>query len=276
MNSEDNQGLDRLHPALAALRANLNQTGDWPDPADRLLSHLHQPSQSMPSSEEENAAVLSLIVSDVLNGVDIADRYPALFRRLMEDEDLRQAFLDALEAMEDSRQETKPLLDLPQHTFDFLKMAAPKPSIEYASPAKWRMAWQQTIDQLENIFFSATIPQPVYRSVDDLEEPWFTLFRSDVEVAQARLSVVLEAIWMTDMSDTLQMQVAVGFTPGPSEPTARTPDLRARLSWGQYEETVTITQRGRATFPILPLDLILDEAAQHFTADLQLTLEPAL
>lgn len=276
MSSEDHQGLDRLHQTLAILRANLNQTGDWPDSADRLLIHLDRPAQSTPSSEEENAAVLSLIVSEVLNGVDIAERYPALFRRVLEDEELRQAFLDALEAMESGRQEAQPPLDTPQHTLDFLKAAAPQPSIEYASPAKWRMVWQQTIDQLESLFFPASAPQPAYRSIDDLEDPWFTLFRSDVEVAQAQLSVALEAIWMADPSDTLRVEVAVGFTPDPGEPAAQLPDLSARLTWGQYEEAVTITRRGRATFPRLPLNLVRDESTQRFTASLHFTLEPAL
>ncbi|HLF25884.1 MAG TPA: hypothetical protein VJG32_06075 [Anaerolineae bacterium] len=275
MSSEDNRRLEGLQQVLAVLREQLSQTGDWPDSAERLLTHLDQPSPLAPRSEEENDAVLSLIVSDALKGIDIADRYPTFFHKVMADEDLRQAFLDALEAMEESRQEAKPSLDIPQPAFDFLKAATPKPAIEYTFPAKWRIIWQQTIGQLESIFFPAATPQLAYRAVDDLEDPWFTLFRSDVEVAQAQLSVVLEVIWMTDTSDTLQMQVAAGFTLSPSEPIVPIPDLRAHLTWGQYEATVMITRRGRATFPPLPLYLVLDESARHVTADLQLTLEPA-
>lgn len=44
--------------------------------------------------------MLSLVVNDALEGVDIARRYPAFYRLLLADPRLRWAFLEALEIRE--------------------------------------------------------------------------------------------------------------------------------------------------------------------------------
>ena len=264
------------HDVLAALRALADQPDNWPDKADRLIANLGQIPQSDLVFDQENETLLSLVLDDALKGVDISSRYPVFFQQLLNDQDLRQTFLDALEALEAQPSESIVVSHSPQPVFDFLKAPTAKPIIEFVSPAKWRLIWQAALDQIQSIFFSAAQFEPVYRSDDYLEDNWVTLFRDEIEINQAQVNVVLEAVRLLAAPDMLQLQIAVSVTPDPGEMTDRLPDLTAHLTWGLYDHSVTITQRGRATFPSLPLSLVLDETNQHVTSDLQLIVEPAL
>lgn len=44
--------------------------------------------------------LLSIMVDEAANGVDIMRRHPAFYHKLLDNVDLRQAFLDALESLE--------------------------------------------------------------------------------------------------------------------------------------------------------------------------------
>jgi hypothetical protein len=258
---------------LAALRALRKQPENWPEQADRLLAHLDQSSRTGDWPDHEDETLLSLAVDDALKGIDISRRYPAFFQRLLVDQALRHAFLDTLEALES--QSTSLTAD-PQPDLNFLNTPTLLPMLEFVSPARWRLVWQAALDQIQQIFFSAAQFEPIYRSDDYLEDAWFTLFRNEIDIDRAHVSVVLEAARLITTPDQLQLHIAVGVTPDQTATTDRLPDLRAQLLWGAYDQAVTITQRGRATFPPLPLNLVLDEASQRITSDLRLIVEPAL
>jgi hypothetical protein len=49
--------------------------------------------------------------------------------------------------------------------------------------------------------------------------------------------------------------------------------MKASLQWGGDELTVVPDRYGRAQFPLLPLDTILDESGNHILSDLHLSLE---
>lgn len=276
MSSHIDPLLDGQHSVLTALRALLNHPEDWPEEADHLLAHWNQLPQPGSTSDQENETLLSLAVDDALKGVDISIRYPAFFQQMLVDQDLQQAFLDTLDALEKHADNPSAIPTVPQHTFDFLLASTVKPIVEYVSPAKWRLTWQATLEQIQNTFFAAAQFEPAYRSDDYLEDAWFTLFRNEVEIDRAQASVVLEAVRLIATPDMLQLHIAVGITPDQSETTVQLPDLRAQLTWGPYDQVVTVTQRGRATFPSLPLNFVLDETHQHITSDLRLIVEPAI
>ncbi len=259
--------------ARAILRALADQPDNWPATADELLSRLSQASHRAVDSSEENDTLLSLVVDDALKGVDISRRYPVFFQRLLADDELRRAFLETLEAAENR---AIPATAAAEPALSFLQTPARHAILEVVSPNRWRLRWQAALDQLQQLFFSADQVQPAYRAADYLEDAWFTLIRDEIAVDQFRASVLLEAARLMTSPDHLQLHLAVGLTPDRMVVTERLPELRAQLTWGTYDQTVTITQRGRATFPLLPLQLILDETTQHVTADLQLIVEPAL
>lgn len=259
--------------ALAVLRTLRDQPDNWPEQADQLLAHLGQstPLGDMPDHEDET--LLSLAVDDALKGVDISTRYPAFFQHLLVDAALRRAFLETLEDL-DSQPVSLPIDSQPN--LGFLSALTLQPIIEFVSSARWRLSWQATLDQIQQILFAADSFQPAYRSDDYLEDNWFTLLRNEVDIDQTHASVVLEAVRLMTAPDQLQLHIAVGLTPDWATATDRLPDLRAQLIWGAYDQAVIITQRGRATFPPLPLNLVLDAASQRITAGLRLTVEPAL
>ena len=63
----------------------------------------------------QDIALLSILVSEAFADVDITRRYPALYRILLADPNMQEAFLDAMETLEQERNGTlEPLpLDAP-------------------------------------------------------------------------------------------------------------------------------------------------------------------
>lgn len=69
------------------------QHGHWSDNAERLFVHLAQNNfQPMPVTNEQKQ-LLGQAVEDALNGVDIVEHYPALFRDLLHNAALRSEFV---------------------------------------------------------------------------------------------------------------------------------------------------------------------------------------
>ena len=54
----------------------------------------------------QDTALLSVLVSEAFAGVDITRRYPMLYRILLADPNMQEAFLDALETLEQERNGT--------------------------------------------------------------------------------------------------------------------------------------------------------------------------
>ncbi|MBU0690542.1 hypothetical protein KKC97_06310 [bacterium] len=54
----------------------------------------------------QDTALLSVLVSEAFAGVDITRRHPALYRILLADPNMQEAFLDALETLEQERNGT--------------------------------------------------------------------------------------------------------------------------------------------------------------------------
>lgn len=264
------------HYLLAGLRALLDQPGNWPEKADELLAKLGQVSQPEFVSDQENETLLSLMVDDALKGVDISTRYPAFYQQMLVDVELRQAFLTALEDLEKPASASVQLTDRSPLNFDFLKAPSIKPTIEFVSRANWRLIWQDTLERIQQTFFSSAQFEPAYRSDNYLEDNWFTLLRDEVEIDQMQVAVVLEAMRRLATPDLLQLQIVIGIALDSGEMLERLPNFNARVTWGVYDHVVTVSQRGRTTFPPLPLDLVLDGTHQRVTSDLRLIVEPAL
>lgn len=86
--------------------------------------------------------MLSLVVNDALEGVDIARRYPTFYRRLLADPQLRRAFLEALEILEkDKTGELVPLPDQLDVDLTFLEWAHPLSAMVDTEPSgSWRLS----------------------------------------------------------------------------------------------------------------------------------------
>jgi hypothetical protein len=214
--------------------------------------------------------MLSIIVNDALNGVDIAKRYPTFFNRLLQDEEMQASFIDAIETAEKD-QELPASLAV---NIDFLSALTLKPSLEVFSKEKWRVQWKRTIDQLQAIFSPAEL---AYRSIPGFyDDPWFTLLRDEFEVDGNAVSVVLDGTLSEKEDDSIEVILKVALTDLATNQEI-SPNLIGILNWGEYQgETQIIAGRGGA-FPPLTIATILDSNKENIIADLQLELvkEPA-
>jgi hypothetical protein len=78
-------------------------TEGWPETTKALLANRAQWDQESEPGSEDDFELLSLIVDEAAQGVDIARRFPAFRARMMGNADLREAFLETLELLVDSR-----------------------------------------------------------------------------------------------------------------------------------------------------------------------------
>lgn len=221
--------------------------------------------------------MLSFILDDALRGVDIKSQYPTFYRRMLENGKLRRAFLDGLDILERSRSGSlEPLPGPPWQDLSFLRTELVFRTVEWAAGRKWRAVWQQTIGQLQMVFFPTTQQQNVVHRGEDnlLENKWFSLFRDEVEIDRVIYAVLLEASTQMEDPEALDITLAVGITSQTSEEELIPAALLVNLKWGNYQQVMRVTERGWANFPPLPLTEVLDESGNYFIADLRLSLEP--
>jgi len=225
------------------------------------------------SFEEEQ--MLSLILSDVLNGVDITEAYPAFYQLLRANVNLRASFLEALEILEKSiAGELAPLPGSPSRDLGFLQIASPAQTVEQSAEGAWRITWTQAVEQLSRLLLAPPISTGLaYRSaIDFFEEVPFTLFQSEIELDDSKVTALLEAVQSIDEPEFLRLALLVAIG-GDLDEENRPGKLRAELQWGDYHASVPVEDDGRAVFPPVPLSTVLDEAREQVQANLQLTLE---
>jgi hypothetical protein len=217
--------------------------------------------------------MLSLIVSGILNGEDLASRYPAFYRKLLGNAELRQAFLDALDSLESERAgEMIPMPPAARGSLDFLtSQRNAAPLVEVFDQQRWRAIWQRSLEQLRAIFSPSEL---AYRADVLAEDPWFTLLRDELDASGDTFAVTLECTLSNDMENALAAFLRLAVTLGSSSKPAAFP-LKASLQWGDYHESILIPEEGRARFPDIPLAAVLDEQERNVQSGFLLSLESA-
>ena len=216
--------------------------------------------------------MLSIIVDEASQGVDISKRYPTLYRKLIKNVRLRQAFIDILGSLEKEEQnEFVALPKSPTINLDFLKEHSSEPILEILDQDTWRISWLRTFDQLREIFSPREF---VFRlDADLLEDPWFTLLRKEFEAGNSQYTVVLDCTLSEKgdeaISPYLNIAVTFGAASQPEFP------IHARLQWGEYDERIPITEEGRIKLPDIPLSATFDEEFNLVDSELNFTLEAA-
>ncbi len=215
--------------------------------------------------------MLSLIVNEALQGEDVSKRYPAFYRKLLENADLRQAFLDALASIEAERAgELTPLPNPSESELEFLRGEHSQPTLEVFDKGRWHITWERTAQELQALFSPNEL---AYRSDFSLtEDPWFTLLRGEIDVEGRSYAVVLECTMTSETKDAVAAFVMLAVIQ--ADKAGRPPfPVQARLRWSAYEASVLITQEGRTRFPDIPLGIILEAEGKYIDAGLSLTLE---
>jgi hypothetical protein len=237
----------------------------------RLAEHLSALDSGSGTEPTMESDMLSLIISGTLNGEDIARLYPDFHQKLLENPELRQAFLDALESVEAERAgELTPMPGAEKTSLSFLEEPSPAPKIELFDGQTWRAKWQRTLEQLQGIF---SPPQMAYRADPSLaEDPWFTLLREEMKVGGNTYDVLLDCTLSDE--DSLSTTLNLAVTLGSARDSAQFP-LRADLEWGDYHESILLADEGRVRFPDIPLESVFDQAGAQLKAGFNLTLETA-
>jgi len=194
--------------------------------------------------------MMSFMVSEAARGVVLAERYPAFYRRLQEEPDLRERFEDSLDLLRRSQTNTlAPLPGPPNRDLSFLH-TRPRPACCLISPdnGDWGMTLTLSAEQLNRRFFPFQV-EPVTRQglgigVD--EDNWFTLIRETVSVADSSWSIVLEGTPVDETEDVLQLAVIVV----PSQDSENGPDdWQAIWSGGVMKRALCLMNAAALRFP---------------------------
>lgn len=233
---------------------------------EQLLSHIRQLSSNSSPAGKDDLEMLSLIVDEALQGVDIEQEYPQFFAKMLRTPSLYEAFVDSLEMLEDERDgKSEPLPFPPSRDLSFLANLNPKRKISQPSPTSWQITFQQTIQQLQQVFGFLT-PAPLMRH-DFEEDGPIILFRDRLELAGRSLNLLLEGEQPTP--ETLQLFVKLGNM------APLRPEIQLHLTWAGYDQQLILTPPGRYPLPPIPLATVWDESQRSFTAGLQLELKLA-
>lgn len=257
---------------LNAIRKELKDSGKLPEPANRLWFHLAKDEPDKPDQGDD--VMLSVVIDDAMDGVDITERYPEFYRRMLQNPKMFQEFLDALELLEADRVGT--LEDVPALAVA-VQEKRPKdtePEIILNGPRAWIARWMQGVDQLSSIFMDfGPVLQPEYRrGLGMLDEHPMSLISSHLSVENTDLGVRLTAA-LSDDPDSMDLQLMVALLDDDSE-AVRSNSLEASIQWGDYYQTSSIDEEGRAFFPPLPISAIMDNSGESVNTELLLMLHP--
>lgn len=215
--------------------------------------------------------MLSLMVNEAENGVDISERYPHFYKELLDNPDLREAFLDSLESLEKSKKDEPALLPSSrENNLDFLKESLPHASVKKLGKKSWRLTWQRSVEQLQTLF---SPPELAYRSDPSLyDDPWITILRDEFEIEGASLTVLLECSLSPESNISLACALNIAANSENAAERLQT-KVQALLRWGEYDQSLPLNAQGRFRFPDIPFDSVLDKAHQNIRSSLELTLE---
>jgi hypothetical protein len=256
--SPNNPSSEWLKKKLEELRRNLRETGLWPETGDRLLADLsHLINAPDPASSEEDLEMLSIVVNDALAGIDIMKKYPAFYARMLVDEELRTAFLDTLELLEESEDDELPE-EVKSESFDLeiIKKVMSRPIIIEAAKDKLKLVWRRSAEQLQAMLYINTLkPQELLRSGVYLPEGGhINILHSQVEIDGQELDIRLEASHALNNPGYLNLMIAMI---APEQFTRR---FEATIAWGSYRESAVINLFGIAKFPPLRTDQVFSPA----------------
>ena len=261
---------DGLSAQFATLLQHWQTTGAMPVEAIALLNEIldDEPDLSRSLNEENN--MLSLVASDAASGVNIAQKYPRFFLRLLENSLLLEDFLDILDVVYKARRKQDILLPhSPSSELSFLptKTAPPLASVIVAAKTITQTFLQESINQLNKRLFVPQQPALAMRRVLSLpldEDAWFTLLRQEVVLGQGRWQIRLEGTPHDHEVSSLRLELGMV----PMLDLEEIPPIEATVRWGSYEEQRRLDDRGRAVFPPISLNTIIDEEAETVKADL--------
>jgi hypothetical protein len=267
--TDPSESADWVREKLAALRASLEMGEGWPASADRLVDDLRAARQEPEALSDEDMAMVSLVLGDALLGVDVAERYPRFFGKLLAHEELRDMFLDGLILLDETETlappGTAPMAG-EASPLGFLRTARVRPEVEAGQGGGWRAQWRQLKETLDWLWGPVRPAAGLaWRSGGEvMDEGYRTLLRSEAMVGEQMLYLTLDGRQLIEQPDVVELLLMVAAEEGDVGP------LTATLEWADYRDTAALDEQGEATFAPVPLEKVWQAGV---TGDLRLTLE---
>ena len=226
-----------------------------------LMEDLNQFGNSTNQDLRVEEEALDLIVDQAVNGIDIRNRFPEFYKKLLHNQFLRQQFLDALSFLNSIKQSIKdPYL---HHSKLDLSFLTNKP----LEVSNWPIFITQDKAHLMNLFFPK---EPVYRGTIDLgATPTYSLLRRDFLLAGVTYSLLIDSTLSEESKNALSATLALATN---DEPGNSAFPVQATLRWGEYSSEISIDQEGKYPLPDIPLSQVFDDGLNKVKADLFLTL----
>lgn len=267
--TDPSESAEWVREKLAALRATLEVGGAWPESADQLLDDVWAAGGEPEPLSDEDMAMVSLVIGDALQGVDVAKAYPRFFEKLLTNVGLREAFLEGLISLEETETLARPEREAAAEVspLGFLRTATVRPVLEVDAGGGWRAQWQQLKETLDWLLSPGQQRMGMaWRSGEAvIDEGYRALLRSEALVGEQTLHVALDGRQPIETPDVLEVVLMVA-----AEGEGETGPLRARLAWGMYEDTAVLDEWGEATFAPVPLVAVWEEGVR---GDLRLVVE---
>ncbi len=235
----------------------------------KLLDDLSRLNNKAIRTSIRDQEMLSFLLDEANKGIDISERYPTLYQKLLIDPYLRRAFLDILEAIDDEDENSlNMILAAKKKDLNFLKKTRAKRLIEELH-GKWKISWQRTVSELQSVFSPSEL---VYRSEHSLLiDPWFILLRDEVEIEKTLFTVLLECTLAKDDNQALSPLLNIAVSVRDADNGIQFP-VKITIQWGMYKEFIHVEQEGSTKFPNIPFRSIFEED-NKINADLALTIE---
>jgi hypothetical protein len=236
---------------------------------EQLLRHLSKTSVAPDAEDEE---MLSLLINDALQGIDITARYPALYRRLLAIPELREAFFDGVELLQKSR--SGQLAKIPGGPSEDLSFLSEFVAVEAVTvrpdEGPQQLLWQRSREQMQALFeiFDPFLQLAPFLLDDELGV--ITLLHAVWPLESGPCTLQLEAWQRVDHNDEFSLAL-VASAPGAAgkSPVA---GRQVHLEWAGYRGRACFDPHGRADLPLLPISAIIDENGR-VKADLQLRVD---
>lgn len=225
------------------------------------MQDLHQFNDSQDDTISPDDNSLDMVVDQALKGVDIRQKFPTFYRKLLQSRSLRTQFIDAITLNVNYKQMTQ---SLPQNkaTLDFSFLHN-----NLRQLSGWPVFLKQEKSQLMDIFFPA---QVVYRDGGNVGSKLiYTLLRKDFVLKQTSYTVLLESSLAEDEAEVLHP--CLNLTVNQAGTTKAFP-LQASLRWGDYSSELLLNEEGKHPLPDIPLSAVFTADLDQVKSDLFLSL----
>jgi hypothetical protein len=214
------------------------------------------------TEDDDNAAneCLDLMVDQALHGIDIRQRFPTFYQKLLQNKNIRQQFIDLISLNSSAEPSTRdPYLLNTKLNFSFLQKIQ-------ARVSGWPLFLSQTQSQLMSVFFPA---QAVYRSVENLGEiPVYSLLRKDFILDGIIYTVLIDGT-LAEKDEALIANLSLATS---NDSNISVFPVQAALRWGDYAAEISVPKAGKQTFPGIPLSKVFNDDLSQVKGDLYLTL----